>query len=74
MSNTNTFFWILSSEDQAKLMMYQWDNYGTELEIAREKQPETYKTIVISETEDTEEIEKIMRRAPSKSRGKEIDE
>ena len=70
MSNTNQLWWLLSTEDMAKLMMYQWDNYGLELEMANQ-QPPARDPIIITQTEDTEEVDKIMRQPPSRSRNNE---
>jgi len=62
-------FWCLTTETQAKLMQYQWDNYGEILNIPTPAQ--TSKGVWQSvQLENLEEIDRIMRQAPSRSRGK----
>ena len=54
-------FWILKPEDQAKLMSYQYENYGTHLTIPQDPfQPIT----LDSKLETLEEIDREMRKAP----------
>ncbi len=62
-------FWILKPEDQVKLMKYQWDNYGEKLDIPTP--PGTSRGVCLAaETENIDEIDRLMRQAPSNSRGK----
>ena len=61
-------WWRLSAAAQAKLMQYQWDNYGEILDIPKPTQ--TSKGVWMSvQLENLEEISRIMRQAPSRSRG-----
>ena len=62
-------FWELSVSEQAKLMQYQWDNYGEKLDLPPEpKEPgSTWDSISL---ESIEKIDKLMRRKP-RHKGKE---
>ena len=61
-------FWTLDSETQAKLMQFQWDLYGTKLNIPKPPDMEQNEwEVIVSEGLDA--IDKFMRQAPSKSRG-----
>jgi len=56
-------FWCLKPEDQAKLIQYQWAEYGIKLNIPAP--PDTSQgdwEIVLSENQ--EEISKLMRQRP----------
>ncbi len=59
-------FWCLSVESQAALMQYHWDNFGTTLELPSRPEPGFDKDII--STESLDEIDKLIRQAPSKSR------
>ena len=60
-------FWCLKTETQAKLMQFYYDKYGEILDIP----PQTSKGVWQSvQLENLEEIDRIMRQAPSRSRGK----
>lgn len=63
---TNWQLWEgLDPEVLGKLAMFQWNKYGLKVEFLTEKQePAVF-------VEDTEEIGKLIRQAPSRSRGKE---
>lgn len=62
-------FWCLESSAQAALMQYQWDNYELKLEIPTP--PQTSKGVWMAvQVENSEEIDRLMRQAPSRSRGK----
>ena len=65
-------FWCLESETQAALIQWQWDNYGERLKIPTP--PMTSKAVwgVVVE-ENSEEIDRLIRQAPSRSRGKDGD-
>ena len=71
MSGKWPLFWCLKvdrqAEIQAKLMQYQWDNYGEKLEIPTP--PGTSDGVWLTvELENAEEIDRIMRQAPKKQR------
>ena len=57
---TTPLFWCLKVADQAKLMRYNWDNFGTHLSI-----PTPPRTSVaawkITIEENTDEIERLMK-------------
>ena len=53
-------WWILSVEDQKRLMIYQWENYGFRLTIPPFPKPQ----LEIKATETFEQLEKSMRRRP----------
>jgi len=57
---TTPLFWLLKPADQAKLMQFQWDNFGTHLDI-----PKPPKTSVaawkVTIEENTDEIERLMK-------------
>ena len=57
-------FWCLEPGAQALLMQFQWNEYGYRLEVPRLPKD----THIDTEIESPEEIGKIMRQAPSKSR------
>jgi len=60
-------FWCLTAQAQAKLMQYQYDTYGYKLTIPgppKAMYGEHY------EIEPLEDIDRLMRQAPSRSRGK----
>lgn len=57
-------FWCLSAETQAKLMQYQWDNYGLPLEIPKQASD----THVAPVLESPEEIDRLMRQRPRRPR------
>jgi len=58
-------FWILTPEDQAKLMEYNYKVHGIKLTIP----PDPFKPVSLdSKLETLEEIDREMRRAPSRSR------
>ena len=64
-------FWCLKvdrqAETQAALIQFQWDNYGEILKIPTP--PMTSKGVWLTvETETIEEIGRLMRHAPSRSR------
>lgn len=61
-------FWCLSAKSQAALMQFQYDEHGERLDIPTPPQTSrgTWLTVV---GETSEEIDKIMRQPPSKSRG-----
>jgi len=61
-------FWCLKSEDQAKLMQFQWDVYGLKLDIPTPPRASksVWQTVML---ESAEEIDKLMRQASSMSRG-----
>lgn len=56
-------FWCLKPEDQAKLMQYHWDNFGTRMDIppAPDMPSDDWK-IVLCET--PEELARLMRERP----------
>ncbi len=66
MSNTCPLFWRLSVENQALLMQYQWDEFGTKIDIPPLPKQIEPKIVV---DEDTKEIDKLMRQKPSRIRG-----
>lgn len=71
-NNRWLLFWCLKTSAQAALMQYQWDNYETKLEIPTP--PLTSKGVWLNvQIENSEEIDRIMRQAPSRSRGKNED-
>jgi len=51
-------WWCLSAENQAKLMQFQWDNFGYYLEIP------PLPVGSIENIESLEEIDKIIRKPP----------
>jgi len=53
-------FWSLSVDEQVALMQYQWQNYGTKLEVARP--PEV--GVLVNIQVELDEIDKLMRQAP----------
>jgi len=62
-------FWNLSPAAQAALMQYQWGRYKTRLDAPlKPKEGGTEYPAVVEE--DLEEIDRLMRQAPSTSRGK----
>jgi len=69
MKSKNPLFWELSAKAQAALMEYNWETYGEKMEVpsAPRQEPVTFPIVV---EEDIEEIDKLMRQAPSTSRGK----
>ena len=62
-----TLFWCLEPAAQAALMQYQWQNYGTKLDIAT---PPTQGVRVTGELENSSEIDRLIRQPPSRSRGR----
>lgn len=61
-------WWCLKPESQAALMLFQFQNYGTKLDIPAP--PQTSKGIWLNtQLETAEEIDHIIRQAPSRSRG-----
>lgn len=65
MSEPWPFWWHLEPAAQALLMQFQWDTYGFRLQIPLELGHGRVDT----EIESPEEIDQIMRQAPSRSRG-----
>ena len=64
-----SLFWCLKPEKQAALIRYQFDNYGEKLEIPTP--PMTSKGVWQTvQLENLEEIGRLIRQAPSRSRGK----
>ncbi len=61
-------FWCLEPKAEAALMQYQWDTYGEKLEIST---PPMTSNAVWSAVEmgNAEEIDKLVRQSPSRSRG-----
>lgn len=61
-------FWCLKPEDQAKLMQFQWDNHGDKLEIPAPGRTSeaAWQAVML---ENSEEIDRLMRQALSRSRG-----
>lgn len=55
----------LTSEELIHLACYQWATYGTKLDILNEPKDTSQYHI-----ESLEEIDKILRQAPSRSRGR----
>lgn len=69
MIKTWPLFWCLEPKAQAALMLFQFQNYGTKLDIPAP--PQTSRGVWLNtQLENADEIERIMRRAPSRSRGK----
>ena len=62
-------FWCLKTEQQAKLMQFYYDNYGEILNIPKPTQTSNGVWVGV-QLENLEEIARIMRQAPSRSRGK----
>jgi len=59
-------FWILKPEDQVKLMEYNYKVHGIKLTIP----PDPFKPVTLdTKLESLEEIDRGMRKAPSRSRG-----
>ena len=59
-------FWILTPEDQAKLMEWQFNTYGYHLTIP----PDPFKPVSLNnKLESLEEIDRELRKPPSRSRG-----
>ncbi len=55
-------FWCLEPETQARLLQYQWDNYGETLDIPTP--PQTAKSVWLAvQMENIEEIDRLMRQA-----------
>ncbi len=65
MSQYWPLWWCLEAEAQALLMQFQWDTHGYRLQIP----PEPRSGNIDTEIESPEEIGRIIRRAPSRSRG-----
>ena len=64
-------FWCLEPKAQALLMQYQWDNY--ELKLAISAPPRTSKGAWFNvQLENSEEIDRLMRQPPSRSRGRDV--
>ena len=62
-------FWSLKPETQAALIQFHWDNYGERLQIPTPTM--TSKGVWLTvEMESAEEIDRLMRQPPSRSRGK----
>lgn len=61
-------FWCLKPEAQAKLMQLYWDEFGTRLEIPAPPgiTEDVWQKVRL---ESLEEIDRIMRQPPSRSRG-----
>ena len=58
-------FWMLKPQDQVALMQYQYDHYDTHLDIPMD----AFKSVSLdSQIETLEEIDREMRKAPSRSR------
>jgi len=57
-------FWNLSVETQAKLIQYQWDNFGSRINIP----PEPKDIYIETSIEPLEELEQIMKQAPEHQR------
>jgi len=67
MRSSCPLWYCLESAVQAKLMMYQWDNYGKKLKITAS--PGASQGVSFSvEQEGLEEIDRIMRQAPNPKR------
>ena len=58
-------FWCLEPKSQAMLIQYQWDNYDLKLSI-----PPMPDSKFDTKLESPEEVDKLMRQSPSRSRGK----
>lgn len=58
-------FWCLSPQDQAKLMQYQWDNFGFRLVIP----PLPSDIDIDTEIESPEEIDRLIRQKPRYLKG-----
>ena len=57
-------------EELAKLMQYQWDEYGYNLELEKK----VYKKIeVLDDIESSEELTKIMQQRPRYPKGVDVD-
>ena len=65
-------FWCLPPASQAALMQYQHDNYGEKLEIFNSPMPLSNAVEYSVQLENLEEIARLMRQAPSQSRGKSV--
>ena len=61
-------WWCLETKTQAALIQLQWDTYGTKLEIPTPPQASKGAWLNV-QMENSEEIDKLMRQAPSRSRG-----
>lgn len=61
-------FWCLTPECQAKLMQYQWDNYGFRLEIPPPLGASQNKWKIVL-LESHEEIDRLMRQRPHYPKG-----
>ncbi|MBA7587880.1 hypothetical protein ES708_29926 [subsurface metagenome] len=61
-------FWCLKPEDQAKLMQFEWDNYGLHLSIP----PRPGETHVPTALESPEEIDKLMRQTRRHFKGADV--
>ena len=56
-------FWCLESNCQAKLMQWQWDNYGQKIEIPAP--PRTSKAAWQAvQVENSDEIDRLIRKPP----------
>uniref|UniRef100_A0A6M3JM38 Uncharacterized protein n=1 Tax=viral metagenome TaxID=1070528 RepID=A0A6M3JM38_9ZZZZ len=62
-NNPNPLFWRLSPADRAKLMMYQWNEYGYNLEIPAELPAQLVPNSVLLQ-ETPEEYVREMRQPP----------
>ena len=61
-----TLFWYLKPETQARLLQWQFDNYGEKLDIPTP--PMTSKGVWLTvEMESAEEIDRLIRQPPSRS-------
>ena len=61
-------FWCLKPEDQAKLMQYQWDNYGgdkLEIPAPMRTSEAAWQSVML---ENSDEIDRLMRQAPNPKR------
>jgi len=61
-----SLFWMLPSETQAKLMIYQWENFGTKLDIP--EQPKQAPTNPEFEPEPDPELVRMMQEKPHSPR------
>jgi len=65
---------LITTESLAKLAMYQWNNYGTRIDMITriEEEPTIYYKpgLEFGELEPVEEIDKIMRQKPKPKRVK----
>lgn len=64
---TNNFFWSLKPADKAKLVVFQWEAYGSKMEIPAPEGVTITKWREAVE-EASEEIDKIMRRPPRRQK------